>query len=69
MNAIRNVFAALPNLSASINALAGVIDLAAGRLRQSLALDDAAPALPHGEIIDADSLSTKRSSRTSKAAV
>ncbi|HEY7157931.1 MAG TPA: hypothetical protein VH575_28495 [Gemmataceae bacterium] len=39
MNAIRNVFKALSNLAASVNALASVIDLATGRLRQQLALD------------------------------
>jgi hypothetical protein len=71
MNAIRSVFSVLSNLAASLNNFAGVIDVAAGRLRQSQALDDAAPALPHGEVIDADesALSTKRSGRTSKAAV
>jgi hypothetical protein len=34
--------------------LAGVIDAAAGRLRQQLALDESAPVLPHGEVIDAE---------------
>jgi hypothetical protein len=62
VNAIRNVFAALSNLSASVNALAGVIDVATSRLRQSLALDDAVPALPHAEIIEGEETtpSTKR---------
>ncbi|HEY7157036.1 MAG TPA: hypothetical protein VH575_23910 [Gemmataceae bacterium] len=43
MNAIRSVFAAFTNLAASVNALAGVIDVAAGRLRQHLALDGDMP--------------------------
>jgi hypothetical protein len=60
MNAIRNLITAFANLTASVNALAGVIDLTSGRLRQSLALDEAAPALPHGEVVDADSPSAKR---------
>jgi hypothetical protein len=46
MNAIRSVFAAFTNLAASVNALSGVIDGAAGRLRQQLALDEvSAPAV------------------------
>lgn len=53
MNAIRSVFAAFTNLAASLNALAGVIDSASGRLRQQLAGDEAPPALTHGEVIDA----------------
>jgi hypothetical protein len=47
MNAIRNVFNALSNLAASVNALAGVIDLATGRLRQQLTLDGDPLVLPH----------------------
>ena len=55
MNAIRNVFNAFTNLAASINALASVIDLATGRLRQQLALDYDPAVLPHnGEVIDGD---------------
>jgi hypothetical protein len=55
MNAIKNVFNALSNVTASLNALAGVIDMASNRLRQQLEHEPAAPlpALPHGEIIDA----------------
>lgn len=54
MNAIRSVFAAFTNLAASVNALAGVIDAATGRLRQQLALDEAPPALTHGgQVLDA----------------
>lgn len=41
MNAIRNVFAAFANLAASLNALAGVIDQATGRLKQQLAFEPA----------------------------
>ncbi len=56
MNAIRSVFAAFTNLAASVNALAGIIDAASGRLRQQLALDDMPAALPHvGEVIDGES--------------
>ena len=47
MNAIRNVFNAFSNLAASVNALAGVIDVATGRLRQQLALDSDPLVLPH----------------------
>jgi hypothetical protein len=61
---------ALSNLSASINSLAGVLDVATGRLRQQLALDEAVPALPHGEIIDAEEAtpSTKRHARAKTSA-
>ena len=51
MNAIKNVFAALANVAASLNALASVVDCATGKLRQQLALDEPA-ALTHGEVID-----------------
>lgn len=55
MNAIRSVFAALGNLAASINGLAGVIDVASGRLRQQLALDgESAPILEHQPLDDPD---------------
>jgi hypothetical protein len=47
MNAIGNVFNAFSNLAASVNALASVIDLATGRLRQQLALDGDLLILPH----------------------
>lgn len=48
MNAIRSVFKAFSNLAASVNALASVIDVATGRLRQQLALDaDMPPILDH----------------------
>ena len=47
MNAIRNVCNAFSNLAASVNALAGVIDVATGRLRQQLALDSDPLVLPH----------------------
>ena len=47
MNAIRNVCNAFSNLAASVNALAGVIDVATGRLRQQLALDGDPLVLPH----------------------
>ena len=47
MNAIRSVFSAFSNLAASVNALAGVIDVATGRLRQHLALDSDPLVLPH----------------------
>jgi hypothetical protein len=69
MNAIRNVFTAFANLAASVNALASDIDGATRRLGHRLALDEALPALTHGEVIDADkpAPSTKRNGRTSKA--
>jgi hypothetical protein len=55
MNAIRSVFTALSNLAASINGLASVLDVAAGRIRQQLALDGEPAVLPHnGEAIDGD---------------
>jgi hypothetical protein len=55
MNDIRSVFAALGNLAASINGMASVLDVAAGRLRQQLALDYDPAILPHnGEVIDSD---------------
>ncbi len=74
MNAIRSVFTAFANLAASVNALAAVIDAAAGKLRQnlSLSLDETAAALPHnGEVLDAEgdgtSSSTKRNGRKAMA--
>ncbi len=65
MNALRSVFAAFANLAASVNALAGVIDAASGRLQKQLALDYEPDALAHhGEVIDAEPMpSTKRNGR------
>jgi hypothetical protein len=53
MKAVGNVFTALSNLAASINALAGVLDGASNRLRHQLDHEPSLPALPHGEVIDA----------------
>ena len=69
MNAIRNVFNAFSNLAASVNALAGVIDLATGRLRQQLALDgDMPPVLDHQPAekpdASANGTTTKKKART-----
>ncbi|MHB1425095.1 MAG: hypothetical protein ACYC3I_18140 [Gemmataceae bacterium] len=48
MQAIRSVFAVFGNLAASVNALAGVLDTATGRLRQQLAFDgEPTPILEH----------------------
>ncbi len=44
MNAIRNLFAAFTNLSASINGLAALIDSAGMRLRSHLALEESPEA-------------------------
>ena len=70
MRSASKLFAALGTLADSILALASVVDVATGQLRQQLALDEAPPALPHGEILDAEepAPSTKRNGRTSKAA-
>jgi hypothetical protein len=54
MRSIGNLFTAFANLAASVKALAGVIDVATGRLRQQLALDDAVPALRHSDVLDAE---------------
>jgi hypothetical protein len=67
MNAIRNVFNAFSNLAASVNALASVIDLATGRLRQQLALDDAMPVIEHQPAEEPDSATANGKGRTSKA--
>jgi hypothetical protein len=67
MNAIRNVFSALGTLANSINSLARVLDVATGRLRQQLVLDDAPPALP-GEVIDAPADESTPSTRRRKGA-
>jgi hypothetical protein len=69
MNAIRNVFNAFSNLAASVNALAGVIDLATGRLGQQLTLDgDTPPVLDHQPAEEPDptanATATKRKART-----
>jgi len=58
VNAIRNVFNAFSNLAASLTALASVIDLATGRLRQQLALDSDPLVLPHDGDSAADSTSS-----------
>jgi hypothetical protein len=44
MQSIRNLFSAFANVAASLNALAGVIDAATGRLRQQLAAEGIDPA-------------------------
>jgi hypothetical protein len=63
MNAIRSVFTALSNLAASINALASVLDVAAGRIRQQLALDgDTGPVLEHQPFDDAPAKGRKAKS-------
>jgi hypothetical protein len=69
MKAIRNVFNAFSNLAAGVNALAGVIDLATGRLRQQLALDgETPPVLDHQPAEEPDATAngtvTKRKART-----
>jgi len=55
MRSITRLFGAFGTLADSVLALAGVIDVAAGRLRLQLA-DDSAPQLGHGsptaEIVD-----------------
>jgi hypothetical protein len=69
MQSIRNVFAAFANLAASLNALASVVDVATGRLRQSLALDEPA-LLPPGDVIDAEPepATARRNGRTKATA-
>ena len=47
MRSIASVFSAFANLAASINALAGVLDVATGRLRQTLAEGEAATVLEY----------------------
>jgi hypothetical protein len=69
MRSIGNLFTAFTNLAASVNALASVVDVATGRLRQQLAVDEAAPALPHGEVIDADEPSPAKRTGKAKATV
>jgi len=72
MNSIRSLWNALGNLAASINALAGVVDVAAGRLRQQLALDGepSAVVLEHhsSEALDEPAPSTN-GKRRAKAGV
>jgi hypothetical protein len=70
MKAIRNVFHAFRNLAASVNALASVIDVATGRLRQQLALDgDAMPNTEHQSAEEPDSATANGKGRKSKASV
>jgi hypothetical protein len=70
MNAIPNVFNAFANLAASINALASVIDVAAGRLRQQLAVDgDAMPVIEQQSAEEPDSATANGKGRKSKASV
>jgi hypothetical protein len=66
MKAIRNVFHAFSNLAASVNALASVIDVATGRLRQQLALD-AMPGIEHQSAEEPNSATANGKGRTSKA--
>lgn len=65
MNAIRNVFTALANLASSINGLAAVLDVATGKLRQQLALDDGPAVIEHAP---GESEEPTRNGRTRKAA-
>jgi hypothetical protein len=52
MFGLSKLTAAFANLASSINALAGVIDAAAGRLRQHLALEDhTGPIIPAGGVV------------------
>ena len=68
MNAIRSVFIALANLAASINGLAGVIDVASGRLRQQLALDgEPAPILEYQPALDGEHVGTNGAGKGRKA--
>jgi hypothetical protein len=67
MHSIRSVLSAFANLASALNSLATVIDLAAGHLRQSIAVGMEAPA-PPGEVIDSEpelSPSTKRGRKAS----
>jgi hypothetical protein len=43
MRSVTNLFRAVANLAGSVNALANLLDAFTGRLRQQLALDEAAP--------------------------
>jgi hypothetical protein len=47
MRSLTSLFNAVGNLAASLNSLAGVVDLPAGRLRQQLAFDEAGQVLEH----------------------
>jgi hypothetical protein len=70
MNAIRSVFNASSNLAASVNALASVIDVATGRLRQQLALDsDTKPSIEHPSAEEPDSATANGKGRKGKASV
>jgi hypothetical protein len=69
MSAIRNVFNAFSNLAASVNALASVIDVATGRLRQQLALDYDPAVLPHnGAVIDGDDTTPAKGRKANRRA-
>lgn len=66
MRSLTKLFGAVGSLADSILALASIVDVATGRLRQNLALDDAeAPALPHADIIDNEPTG-RRSGRAAK---
>ena len=52
MRSIARLFGEIGTLAESILALSAVVDKATGRLRQQLDLDEAPPALPHGEVLD-----------------
>lgn len=67
MNAIRNVFNAFSNLAASVNALASVIDVATGRLRQQLALDGDPLILPHDGDTAAETTSSNGSNKRGRS--
>jgi hypothetical protein len=52
MFGLSKLTAAFANLAASVNALAAVVDAAAGRLRQQLALEDhSEPIIPAGGVV------------------
>jgi hypothetical protein len=69
MNAIRSVFNALSNLAASINAIAGVLDVAAGKLRQQLALDEAHVIEHQPAVLEDGTPTAKRNGRKTAASV
>jgi hypothetical protein len=55
MNAIRSVFNAFANLANAVNGLANVLNEAGNRLRMQLDYEPpAVPALPKGQVIDAE---------------
>ncbi len=68
MRSIGRLFSAASTLADSLLDQASVVGTVTGRLRQQFALDEAPPALPHGENIDGNtesgsSSSVKRNSR------